>query len=117
VFFVSPRLTAQFRGAYVLTIGQTLELIATCIALVFVVFRQHGLVFRALNSTPLVVIGLLSYSLYVWNNLFLLGGNLGVLNDFPYNFAAVGLFACLSHYLVEKPFLGLKQRLHPAMSS
>ena len=63
---------------------------------------------RLLNWTPLVWVGVLSYSLYLWQNPFLLGGMDKVWTSFPYNLGfAVGA-SLLSYFLLERPFLRLK---------
>jgi peptidoglycan/LPS O-acetylase OafA/YrhL len=56
-------------------------------------------------------VGVLSYSLYVWNPLFLNAETHWTLNVFPLNF--IGLFAAgaFSYYLIERPVLRLKERL------
>ena len=69
------------------------------------------LLFRFLNWSPLAYVGVLSYSLYVWNNLFLLGENFWF-SFFPCNIACVAGMALVSHYLVERPFLKLKDHFH-----
>lgn len=108
---LSPLLTGHFRGAYSITIGKSLELFALCILITAAVSFPQTLLFRVLNWGPLAYVGVLSYSLYVWNNLFLLGEKYW-LNAFPFNIACVAGMAVVSHYLVERPFLKLKDRFH-----
>jgi peptidoglycan/LPS O-acetylase OafA/YrhL len=71
---------------------------------------------RVLESPPLRWIGRLSYSLYLWQQLFFvwrtdLAPALGPLQALPWN--VLGAFACAaaSHYFVEKPFVRLGHRL------
>lgn len=70
-----------------------------------------GLTGRILNAWPLQPIGVLSYSLYLWQQMFL--DRLGTQwwHAFPVNLALA--FACgfLSYKLVEKPMLDLRARL------
>jgi peptidoglycan/LPS O-acetylase OafA/YrhL len=63
-------------------------------------------------------LGTLSYSFYVWQQLFLAhfaGPRLGGLFFYDWRmwWAAALLAACASYYLVEKPILGLKDRFLP----
>jgi peptidoglycan/LPS O-acetylase OafA/YrhL len=60
---------------------------------------------RVLNSAPLVWIGTLSYSIYLWQQLF-------VFRKLPLfeELAAVLACAAASYYLVERPFLGLRAK-------
>lgn len=105
--FISPVLTARFGGQYALTVGRFVELILLWIVIAAAVSFPQTLLFRLLNWRPLAYVGILSYSLYVWNNLFLLGGGQWY-NNFPCNFLGVIVMALLSHYCVEKPFIRLK---------
>jgi len=59
----------------------------------------------------MVFMGTLSYSLYVWQQLFLNRSSAAWMNAFPQNIVfAVGA-SMASYYLLEKPFLGLRHRL------
>lgn len=64
---------------------------------------------RVINSAPFVFIGVLSYSLYLWQQPFL-HKTTHVLQSFPLNIALAFAAAGLSYYLVERPFLRLRQR-------
>ena len=91
----------------VLQIGQN-TLLTFCVARL--VFIPTGWAGRALNSAPLVVIGKLSYSLYLWQQLFLykLSGK-GV---FVLALAYVLIFAAaaVSYWGLESRFLGLRMK-------
>lgn len=58
---------------------------------------------RVLNSAPMVWIGTLSYSIYLWQQLF-------VFRKLPLLVELAAVLACAmaSYYLVEKPLLGLR---------
>jgi len=66
---------------------------------------------RVLNARPLVVIGTLSYSLYLWQQLFLNRHGSADAQRFPINLVGVAAAALASFYLVERPFLRLRVRL------
>jgi peptidoglycan/LPS O-acetylase OafA/YrhL len=73
-------------------------------------------VFSALLEWPLLKwVGRLSYSLYIWQQLWLLfpgaPASLGRFQQIPLNLAAAFAAAALSYYLVEKPMIGLGHRL------
>jgi peptidoglycan/LPS O-acetylase OafA/YrhL len=59
-------------------------------------------------------IGRLSYSLYLWQQLFLPhrfeGTPLGMVQTFPWNWLCIVAAACISYYLVERPFIQLGKR-------
>jgi peptidoglycan/LPS O-acetylase OafA/YrhL len=66
---------------------------------------------RVLNLRPLVFIGVLSYSLYLWQQPFLNRNADAFANAFPQNLAFAFLAALLSYLLIEKPLVGLRRRL------
>ena len=71
---------------------------------------------RFLNTRPMEAIGVLSYSLYLWQQPFLIQSRTPAssLTVFPFNIiTAVGL-ALISHRLIEMPFLRLKRRFESA---
>ncbi len=109
--YVSPLLAFRWRGSYGLTVGKSLDLVSLGVVITAAVSFPASRLFRLLNWRPLAYVGVLSYSLYVWNNLFLLGMGRWF-NVFPWNLGCVVAMALLSHYLVENPFLRLKEHFH-----
>ena len=72
---------------------------------------------RVLEAAPMRWVGRISYSLYLWQNLFLvaLGAPhfLGPLQLFPWKFLACFVPAWLSYRVVERPMIRLGHRLAP----
>lgn len=76
---------------------------------------------RLLETAPLRYLGRISYSIYLWQQLFFIGTNdsfraawpLSILQAWPWNMAATILIASMSYYLLEKPFIRLGHRLAP----
>lgn len=82
------------------------------------VLRPTGRVGRLLELAPVRWVGRLSYSLYIWQQIFLLGSwrvsrpfPLGPLQELPLSIVATFACAAASYYLVERPLLRVGQRL------
>lgn len=83
--------------------------IALCID--YVVHQPHGWIGSILNSPPLIWAGGLSYSIYIWQELFTDTSLSGVLFTFPANVGAIFGVASASYVLIERPSLRLRTRL------
>lgn len=100
----------------------TYMLIAVAMASTLIV--KEGLVYQCLTSRVLLWLGSISFSLYLWQQLFLVSpfpgyspfGKFGV---FPFNAAAAVLVASASYYFIEEPIrtLGHKPLIaYPAIN-
>jgi peptidoglycan/LPS O-acetylase OafA/YrhL len=105
--FIDPLLDLRFFGRYDLTIGMTLEGLCICVITIFVIRRPTTLPGKTLNSAVLRHIGVISYSLYLWQNIFT--GNTS--QYFPFNLLAVLACAELSYLFVERPSLAVRDKL------
>jgi peptidoglycan/LPS O-acetylase OafA/YrhL len=107
-FYLNPMLVAvlpkPYSGLYALLLYPFLT--AACIAgvLLFVVEHPGSIAGRFLNLAWLRWIGVLSYSLYLWQQLFV-SQHLHVL---PYGYLFLLLASLSSFWLVEQPFLRLR---------
>jgi len=68
-----------------------------------------------LNSRPFVFVGLLSYSIYLWQQLFLNRYATSLPTSFPLNLSLALAAALASYYLVERPSLRFRQRVERAL--
>jgi peptidoglycan/LPS O-acetylase OafA/YrhL len=76
--------------------------------------RNHtGWIGRRLNSAPFVWLGVLSYSVYLWQEPFLNRLSSAWYCAFPVNLMLVFVCAIASFLLVEQPFLELRKRFEP----
>jgi peptidoglycan/LPS O-acetylase OafA/YrhL len=71
---------------------------------------QQDPIARALNWRPLAFVGVLSYSLYLWQQPFMDRFGHHLWNRFPINVALAFLLALGSYYLIERPFLALRYK-------
>jgi peptidoglycan/LPS O-acetylase OafA/YrhL len=80
--------------------------------LAYLLLRPGSAASRLLSTGAFGWMGRLSYSLYLWQQLFLApeGAGLGAARSFPVNVLCLGAAAWLSYTLVERPFLRLKER-------
>jgi peptidoglycan/LPS O-acetylase OafA/YrhL len=93
-----------------LPVGHTAVNVALALYIDRVVRFPGGLDGRLLNTAPMELVGKLSYSLYLWQQLFLNRASPSPLCAFPLNVALAAAAAALSYYGVEQTFLNLRAR-------
>lgn len=101
VFVVCPILANKIAGAN-LAIVASLECFSVVSMIFWLLSGESGLLRRTLEFRPVVQLGLLSYSIYVWQQMFLMWPGTSFLR-FPLNVIAALLVATLSYRLVEVP--------------
>ena len=72
--------------------------------------RTRGPVGWALHSKPAVAIGTLSYGLYLWQQPFLLANSDHWITRWPVNLLAMVVVSLASYFVVERPFLSLRNQ-------
>ena len=97
-------------SGYMMLLGITFLNLAIAICIDRVVTLPRSLVGRVLNWRPVAYMGVLSYSIYLWQELFLVGALPWPWGVFPLNLLATFAAAWASHRLIERPFLGLRKR-------
>lgn len=75
------------------------------------VYHSDDWVGRMLNWKPVAFVGVLSYSLYLWQQLFLNRHSMAWVCAFPQNLGLAILAALGSYFLLEQPLLRLRRRL------
>jgi peptidoglycan/LPS O-acetylase OafA/YrhL len=99
--------------------GQTtLNAVLVPLLVVSTVIQPNSVLGRLLEWRPLRWMGTISFSLYLWQELFLPGptaelarGGFRYLQQFPMNLLAILVCACLSRYLIEIPMTRLGHRI------
>jgi peptidoglycan/LPS O-acetylase OafA/YrhL len=72
---------------------------------------------RILETSPMRWVGRISYSLYIWQQLFMVDWKVprplpfGRIQEFPLNIVAVFVCATASYYLLERPLVALGHSL------
>jgi peptidoglycan/LPS O-acetylase OafA/YrhL len=97
-------------GKFTVMIGPSIQAICATYLIASFTFQRSGIGFRLLNLSAVSYIGILSYSLYIWQEPFLFAFPFPVPIGLLLTFAVA---ACSYHFL-ERPILGLRQTLRPA---
>lgn len=109
--FVSNAFAAHTRPDYL--IGQSIRNIGIALSLDWCLRFPNSIVGRFLNLRWMIWLGILSYSFYLWQQLFLNRNSDSVLCAFPLNIALAMACAVLSFHLVEKPLRKFQSRRFP----
>jgi peptidoglycan/LPS O-acetylase OafA/YrhL len=91
--------------------GFTLMNAAIALSLDRVMTYPAGSVTRMLNWRPVAYAGVLSYSIYIWQEVFLRPDREYWYTGLPLALVLLAIFVLASHYGVERPFLRLRRRL------
>ena len=103
-------LTLSAYAKYHLCLSYTVN--AFCISmLMWGVIRSEGLMARILANPILTTLGIGSYSIYLWQQLFVYPKQTAWYHAFPQNVALSLGAAALSFWLIERPFNRLKDRM------
>jgi peptidoglycan/LPS O-acetylase OafA/YrhL len=113
LFALDPLLDLRLQGRYGLTVGMTLEGVSICLITLYVVTRPGTPAGRLLNTPLFRHIGVISYSLYLWQSIF----SSESFGYFAYNLAAMLACAELSYWGVERPSLRLRDRLQESQAA
>lgn len=91
------------------------SILNVCVAIVIYRYVRYptGRMGRVLNSRPLMYIGTISYSLYLWQQPFLQSARPDSpwYTRFPQNLGLSIVCALASYYVIERPFLRMRERL------
>jgi peptidoglycan/LPS O-acetylase OafA/YrhL len=96
-------------------LGMTAANIAIALCIDWAVTNHDGRIGHVLNAPPLVFVGWISYSLYLWQQPFLNRASPSPFAAFPLNITIVVSLALLSYFVVERPALRLRKTMERAM--
>jgi peptidoglycan/LPS O-acetylase OafA/YrhL len=97
------------------TVGSVADICIGVIILVSIHFTNNFW-FAFLNFKWINQIGILSYSLYLWQQVFF-APSIGIFSIFPLNILFIFMAAGLSYRFIERPFLILKSEHKPAQGA
>ncbi|WP_438003411.1 acyltransferase [Sorangium sp. So ce321] len=93
---------------FALLVGESLVNAAIALSVDRVVRFPDGPIGRFLDRRPVVLVGVASYSIYLWQQPFLDVRSNAWWTAFPQNLILVAVCAAASYHLVERPFLRLR---------
>lgn len=109
---IALALTFLDRPRIQFAIGITLSNLCIAATIDWCVRNSQSRIGRVLNAQPIAFVGLLSYSLYLWQQLFVNRTGTSAANAFPLNIVFAFGVALASYYAVERPALRLRARYH-----
>ena len=104
----------EYKSAINLLICSNIELISITYLISYILLFPQSRLGMLFEQPIFVYVGKISYSIYVWQQLFLgsseLWLNYPYFTHLPLNLVMTFACAVLSYYLIEKPFLRMKDR-------
>ena len=91
--------------------AMSLVILSVTLSLDWLLTFNDGRVAKMLDVPLLRGIGLISYSLYLWQQPFLNRNSTALVSQFPLNLVLAFAAGILAFYLVERPSMGLRDRL------
>ena len=92
-----------------LPFGNLIISISILFLIIAYIFPSESIIFKMLNHKATVHIGILSYSIYIWQEFFFVGSLRGDWRTFPYNILIIYIVSLGSYYLWESQFLKIKK--------
>jgi peptidoglycan/LPS O-acetylase OafA/YrhL len=117
LFLVSGSLQTRLGNYWDFPIGFTLDGICISFILIWCIRNPSTTVGRFLNSRVMTRIGVLSYSIYIWQELFLHPDNVAIFgahtlaHTFPVRYLMLAAISSFSYWIVERPSLRLRDTL------
>ena len=113
LLFLNPILEEKAHGAYMLPVGILLQNCIIALIMLWAIQNSDKAFGRVLNSRLAIHVGLISYSLYLWQQIFLTTQNKSFTGVFPMNLLCTLAVAECSYWFVEKSFLAMRKRFVP----
>jgi peptidoglycan/LPS O-acetylase OafA/YrhL len=102
-------------GIVTVPFAYTVQALCAAYLICSYVFNRTGLGYAILNTRPVVYIGALSYSVYIWQQLFFSTPQLfsSYALTFPFNLMLILATAIASYHLLELPLVKFRSKFRP----
>jgi peptidoglycan/LPS O-acetylase OafA/YrhL len=101
---------SRVSGKYSILLSDPAASLLVGACMVGIWYAPDGFLHRWLNTPVIVAVGILSYSLYLWQQPFTDPSATNWICHWPQNFLTIFAAATASYFIIEKPFLQLKSR-------
>lgn len=102
LFVVAPLMSILLRGMWTITYGVTIESAAAAALITILAYRPDHWTAKLTRLPPLQYIGMISFSLYLWQQMFCIKGA-PLEAPFYISVPSAIVFASISFYVIEKP--------------
>lgn len=109
LLFILPFFAINYGGYWNATYGRTIEAVLAGVLILSLLNLKDFWLSRILRTRVFIFFGTISFSLYLWQQIFL-GINSPISLKFPFNICQAILAATLSYLIIEMPFLRLKDK-------
>ncbi|MFO0937785.1 MAG: acyltransferase [Gemmataceae bacterium] len=109
-------------GIFTVPFAITVQATAAAYLIASYSLKGGGIGFVLLNFRPIRYFGILSYSIYIWQQPFFsqpstFGVDKTLVLDFPFNIAFAISVSAISYHCLEKPLLGIRKRFSTSNES
>lgn len=105
---------ARISGLYNILFSDPVNAACLAVFMVSVLYTEKSFLFRIMNTKPVIWLGILSYSIYLWQQPFTNGVVGRSLSHWPLALTLIVGLASASYLFVETPFLRWKDKGKPS---
>jgi len=94
---------------FLFTLGWTILNLTIVLGIDWLITNDNSRFGKLFNLAPIKYIGVLSYSIYLWQQPFSIYSENLIWTHYPFNIIMIIVFSLISYYLIEKNFLKLRK--------
>jgi peptidoglycan/LPS O-acetylase OafA/YrhL len=109
-FIIIPFIASRAGGYWAATYGRTIEAALAALLILTIIHKENFWLSKILRMKFFVSIGTVSFSLYLWQQVFNgVGSPIGLM--YPFNIVQAIAAAYLSYWIIETPFLRINEKM------